>query len=125
MRASTRRTQRNPLRSRHQLLALPRPMMNTAQRTLLADEIARSHSYGWTVIEAAVVPATRNLLGAHRDVAVLVCDTGDDSHGRYHIALMAADMFAGSRSRIDTLDGALNQYRAHTGDYAATQPALF
>ncbi len=100
-------------------------MMNATQRLLHDTEVARSHRYGWTVIESTVVPASRNLLGAHRDVAVLLCDTGDDTHGRWHLALTAADMFAGSRGRVDNFADALDQYRTHTGDHAATQETLF
>lgn len=74
--------------------------MNTTQRHLLATELDRVERYGWTVLESAVVPATRNLLGARRDVAVVMCDSGDDHHGRYHLSLTAADMFAGSHSRL-------------------------
>jgi hypothetical protein len=99
--------------------------MNTTQRHLLATELDRVERYGWTVLESAVVPAARNLLGARRDVAVVMCDSGDDHHGRYRLSLTAADMFAGSHSRFDTLGAALDHYRTHTGHYATTQQALF
>lgn len=99
--------------------------MNITQRTLLAAELDRVERYGWTVLESTVVPATRNLLGARRDVAVVLCDSGTDHHGRYRLSLTASEMFAGSHSHFDELAAALDHYRTDTGDHAATQQALF
>lgn len=99
--------------------------MNAAQRTLLADELHRVDRHGWTVIESTIVPAHRNLLGAHRDVAVVLCDDGTHGPRRYRLSLTAADMFAGSRCGFDRLDDALDHYRSVTGDHAATQQHLF
>ena len=99
--------------------------MNSTQRTHLAAERTRIGSRpGWTILESTIVPATRNLLGARRDVAVVLSDSGTSPH-RYHVAQTATDMFAGSSSHHHRLDDALDHFRALTGDHAATQGALF
>jgi hypothetical protein len=99
--------------------------MNVKQRQLLADELRRVDRYGWTVIESTIVPAHRNLLGAHRDVAVVLCDDGTHGPHGYRVSLTAMDMFAGSHGGFDHLDDAMDYYRSVTGDHAATQQPLF
>lgn len=95
--------------------------MNAAQHQLLVDTTARHRRHGWSIVESTVVPASANLLGAHRDVAVVLSDTGNG----YRYALCATDMFAGGGGCFDDIDTALDWYRSVAGDHAASQATLF
>ena len=99
--------------------------MNATQRRHLDDQIARVTRTGRTVTEATIVPATANLLGAHRDVAVILTEGDTDTGPWWYLSCTSTDMFAGSGTGFDNATEALDQYWTITGAHAATQIALF